>query len=113
MAIKQTIQYRLKGVVVGGQWRDMSEDGLVVLGSGAYEFRIGTVFPVGYKYKSRWGNTVYEVTGEPVTNKSQIGVGGEYEETIHYPVKAVEDGGREIWHEYEREDFILSREEVK
>lgn len=111
MAIKQTIQYRTTGVVKG-QWNDLPENGKVILGAGSYEFRIGAVLPVGYKYKSRWGNTVYEVMGKPVTNVSK-GAYGEVEETIHYPVKAVEDDGREIWHEYEREDFILTREEVK
>lgn len=110
--IKQTIQYRIKGAVIGGQWRDLPPDNaLAVAASSVYEFRLLSVLPVGYKYKSRWGNTVYEVMGEPVTNVSQV-LTGEAEETTHYPVRAVEDDGREIWHEFEREDYILSREKV-
>lgn len=107
MTIKQTIQYRIPGAVVGGQWRDLPPGNeLAVAASIVYEFRILDVYPVGYKFKSKWGATIYEVIGDPVTTK----FGGE--ETTNYPIRATESDG-DVWYEFETELVISKAEAVK
>lgn len=102
--IKQTIQYRAVGLHTNGEWADVNEGGELL--GGRYEFRIQVVYPIGYKFKSKWCGTTYEVIGGPVT--ARFGV----EEATNYPIRATEEDG-DMWYEFEREDVIAKAEEVK